>query len=106
VNFRAGDDDYLDLARLAHVGSQSVRTLRNHIHDPVDPLPAYRVGGKILVKRSDFDAWMARRRYVARTVDTIVDDVLHELKGQARPRLRAVEGGSPMIAHPASGHAT
>jgi len=89
----AHDDEYLDLARLRRVASQSVRTLRGHIHDLVDPLPAYRVGGKIFVKRSEFDAWMSRRRYSPTTVDSIVDDVVRDL-GEARPRLRAVGGGS------------
>jgi excisionase family DNA binding protein len=77
---RAADEDaYLDLVTLAHVGGLSVRTLRDRIHDPVDPLPAYRVGGKLLVRRSEFDTWMSRRRYTATTVDGVVEDVLREL---------------------------
>jgi excisionase family DNA binding protein len=40
----------------------SRRTLQDLINDPQDPLPSYRVGGKILVRRSEFDRWMSRRR--------------------------------------------
>jgi hypothetical protein len=80
---RADGDDYLDLRRLSRVSSHSVRTLRDRIHDAVDPLPAYRVGGKLVVKRSEFDAWMSRRRYAAAKVDAIVDDVLRELAGKS-----------------------
>ncbi len=32
------------------------------MNDLIDPLPTYRVGAKLLVRRSEADAWMARRR--------------------------------------------
>jgi Helix-turn-helix domain len=77
------EDAYLDLAALSRVAGLSVRTLRDRIHDAVDPIPAYRPGaGKLLVRRSEFDRWMARRRYRATTVDGIVEDVLRELAGR------------------------
>ncbi len=40
----------------------SRRTLQTLVNDDTDPLPSYRVGGKLLVRRSEFDAWMARRK--------------------------------------------
>ncbi len=40
----------------------SRRTLQDLINDPKDPLPSYRVRGKILVRKSEFDRWMVRRR--------------------------------------------
>jgi hypothetical protein len=44
------------------------------------PLPHYRVGGKILVRRSEFDAWIAAYRRVGDTdVDRVVVEVLAEL---------------------------
>jgi hypothetical protein len=46
-------------------------------------LPAYRVGGKILVRRSDFDGWMERRRYAAAKVNAIVDEALRVLSGRS-----------------------
>jgi hypothetical protein len=74
------DDPFLDLRRLSFYSSLSVRKLRDYIKAPVNPLPAYQVGGrgKILVRRSEFDRWMTRRR-VAAAVDRVVDDVLSEL---------------------------
>jgi Helix-turn-helix domain len=76
------DDRFLDLRRLASYSSLGVRRLRDYIAAATDPLPAYRVGGKLLVRRSEFDRWMARRRYATATVDGIVDEVLHELAGR------------------------
>jgi excisionase family DNA binding protein len=55
-------DPFLSVNGLAAYSSLSRRTLQNLLTDPLDPLPSYRVGAKILVRRSEFDAWMARRR--------------------------------------------
>jgi excisionase family DNA binding protein len=52
--------EYLDLDGLAEYASLSVKTLRGHIR--AHGLTAYRVDGKILVKRSDFDAWIGGYR--------------------------------------------
>jgi excisionase family DNA binding protein len=75
----AEDDAYLDLAALSRVVGLSRRTLRDWIHAAADPMPAYKVGGKLLVRRSEFDRWMSRRRYKAETIDGLVDEVLREL---------------------------
>jgi excisionase family DNA binding protein len=55
-------DPYLSLKGLAGYASLSRRMLQDLVNDPRDPLPSYRVGTKILVRRSDFDRWMTRRR--------------------------------------------
>ena len=55
-------DPFFSLKGLAGYSSLSRRTLQDLVNDPRDPLPSYRVGQKILVKRSEFDAWVARRR--------------------------------------------
>ena len=55
-------DPYLSLKGLAGYASLSRRLLSSLINDTSDPLPSFRVGGKILVRKSDFDRWMARRR--------------------------------------------
>ncbi len=52
------DDAYLPLKALASYAGLSVRTLRNLLIHPAHPVPHYRMAGKILVKRSEFDAWM------------------------------------------------
>jgi len=77
-------DPYLSLAALARYGGLSVRTLRGHLNDVSHPLPCYRVGGKILVRRSEFDGWMAAfRQRGRRDVDRLVADVLREVQGRA-----------------------
>ena len=54
-------DQYLSLRALAAYSGLSIRKLRDYLDlAPADALPCYRVGGKILVKRSEFDAWMAQ----------------------------------------------
>jgi hypothetical protein len=55
-------DPFLSMNGLAAYSSLSRRTLQNLLGDPFDPLPSYRVGAKLLVRKSEFDAWMARRR--------------------------------------------
>ena len=70
------EDAYLPLKRLSSYAGLSVRTLRSHLRDAVHPLPHYRVGGKVLVRRSDYDAWAAQFR--ARD-SSIVDQTLSRL---------------------------
>ena len=53
-------DGYLPLKALAPYSGLSVRTLREYLADRTRPLPHYRVGGKILVRQSDYDAWVAQ----------------------------------------------
>jgi hypothetical protein len=59
----------------------SVRTLRGSLTRPAHPLRCYRPGGKLLVKRSDFDRWMSGYRAgqpTATAVDRVVDDLLRD----------------------------
>jgi hypothetical protein len=69
---------FLSLRALAAYGGLSVRKLRDYLEDSSHPLPHFRVGGKILVRRSDFDTWISRFRRVANKpdVDAIVTEVL------------------------------
>ena len=73
-------DPFLSLKALAVYSSLSVRKLRDYLELPEHPLLCYRVGGKILVRRSEFDTWMAAyRHHGRRDVDAIVSDVLRTL---------------------------
>ena len=73
-------DTYLSLRALAVYSGLSVRTLRGHLVHAAYPLPHYRIGGKILIRRSEYDAWAARfRANVAPVVDQVVDDVMRGL---------------------------
>jgi excisionase family DNA binding protein len=72
-------DPYLALRALATYCGCSVKWLRQRLVDARDPLPCYRVGGKILVRRSEFDAWMERFRQVGDAgVERLLRDVLDE----------------------------
>ena len=76
----ANDDAYLSLQALSKYSSLSVRTLRTRLIHPSNPLPHYRVGGKILVRRSEFDNWIrVFRAAAADGVDDIVAAVLRTL---------------------------
>ena len=73
-------DPFLSLRALAAYSSLGARKLRDYLTDPLHPLPCYRVGGKILIRRSEFDAWIARYRQLGRLdVDRLVADALKDL---------------------------
>jgi excisionase family DNA binding protein len=71
--------EWLSLRQLTEYASVSERTLREWLHRGSDALPAVRVDGKILVRRSQFDAWLERHRMEARAqidVDGIVNSLV------------------------------
>lgn len=74
--------EWMSVRQVTRYAAVSERTLRTWIHSPVNPLPAVRVCGKILVRRSDLDEWLERRRIKpleSVDVDDIVEDVLQRL---------------------------
>jgi hypothetical protein len=76
-------DAFLSLTALAGYSCISVRKLRQHLDDAAHPLPHYRIGGKIVVRRSEFDAWIvAYRRIGQADVGGLVDSVLRDLRGE------------------------
>lgn len=58
----------------------SERLLREWIHRPNDPLPASRVGKKIMIRKSTFDQWMESHRVQSTDVHGIVDEILAGVK--------------------------
>jgi hypothetical protein len=75
-------DPLLSLRALANYSCVSVRKLREYLEDSANPLPHYRLGGKILARRSEFDTWMATFRQVGQAnVPRIVDSVMRGLRG-------------------------
>lgn len=78
-----GEPTYLTLKSLVAYSSCSSRWLRSRLVDPHHPLPHFKIGGKILVKRVDFDEWIARHRVIwrANEINDIVDSVLTQLGG-------------------------
>ena len=60
-------DPFFSLRALAAYSSLGVRTLRTYVElAPDEALPCYRLPGKILVRRSEFDRWIERYRAVGR----------------------------------------
>lgn len=74
--------EYLDVKQLADYGGWSPRTLLGWARDPVDPLPSFSNGGKMMFGRRAYDEWFARRASRREApVGGIVRDVLDELRG-------------------------
>jgi hypothetical protein len=74
-------DAYYGLKRLTSYSGIGLRRLRSYLTDRAHPLPHYRVGGKILVRRSEFDRWIEVYR---RAETSRVDDIVADLLGGSR----------------------
>lgn len=71
--------EWLGLRELSNYADISEKTLRSWIYSSVDPLPAVKVSGKVLVRRTEFDAYLHRHRVKPLqeiNIDAIVQDVL------------------------------
>jgi excisionase family DNA binding protein len=76
-----GWPEWMDLRTLCRYANVSERTLREWIHRPVNPLPAVQVGGKILIRRGDFDRWLECHRLRVVDVGCIVDEMVSAVTG-------------------------
>jgi excisionase family DNA binding protein len=75
-----GVDPYMSLHDLSAYSGMSKRRLRQALADPVHPLPHYRPGGgKVLVRRSEFDQWLARFRRDRSDVDRLLSEITKEV---------------------------
>ena len=73
------DLKYIDLKELsAHIGL-SPRTLRKYVTDPVQPLPCFKVGGKLVFKESEVGKWIETFRVKPTDVDAVVDEMISEI---------------------------
>lgn len=84
VRPRSLEDAYLPVKALAVYSGLSVRTLRGYFTHATQPLPFYRVGGRILVRRSEFDTWVQQFRRVqdGSNVETVIDDIVNSFCGK------------------------
>ena len=80
------EPSYLNLRTLAAYSSCSVRWLRDRLVDQINPLPHHRVGGKLLVKKDDFDRWMDVHRVVhpSDQLSQIVESVVAQFRPPRR----------------------
>ena len=73
------EDRYFDLRSLSHYSSLSVSSLRTHIK--CNGLSAFRVQGKIIVKRSEFEKWLEGYRMTeSQDLVLLVDGCIQDLK--------------------------
>jgi lambda repressor-like predicted transcriptional regulator len=81
----------MSLKALSGYSGLSVRTLRTLLKDPDHPLPCYRIGGKVLVRRSEYDTWAARYRQVGNAdLNRVVAAVVRDVRTGKPPRARKV----------------
>ena len=74
--------EWLDLRCLRLYAAVSERTIREWLHRAINPLPAVRVGMKILVRRSTFDAWLEQHPLIpaeSLNVNETVNEILADL---------------------------
>lgn len=74
-------DQYFDLKGLAAYSALAVPTLRDYLKDGRNPVPYFKVKGKILVRKSEFDRWLEDFRVNRKQhVQSVVDEVMTSLK--------------------------
>jgi len=74
------NDKYLDLRGLSQYASLGISTIRDYVKRA--GLPAYKLGGKILIRKSEFDKWMRDYRlHKDNDINDLVDSVMKDLKG-------------------------
>ncbi len=77
------EDCYMSLRALSAYSGISKRKLDDLRKDPYDPLPTFKVDGKVLVKKSEFDRWMERHRVsntrVGQDINQVVEEVMDRL---------------------------
>lgn len=59
-SLQAEDDRYLTLDELVEYSRLSRRTLNRVMAADVNPLPHFRIGTRVLVRKRDFDTWLQR----------------------------------------------
>jgi hypothetical protein len=79
-------DYYMDVKALSRYSGISVRRLKDLIRHPEYPLPAYKIGGSIKIKKSEFEIWVNKFRLIPEQdtkVDEIISDVMKDIKKSA-----------------------
>ena len=71
-------DQYFDLKGLSAYASTGVSTLRDYIK--AKGLPCFKLSGKVLIKRSEFDTWLEGFRVnKARDLSKLASDIMADL---------------------------
>ena len=79
------DDRYFSIATLARYADMAERTIRRHLKG-ANPIPHYRIGGNVRVRKSQFDAWVeahsAGERQRDRSLDAKVAAAVRSIRGR------------------------
>ena len=70
-------DRYLDKREAARYTCLSTRNLEARL----DEIPHFRVGQKILFKKSELDRWMETYREGTQNLESIVDEAIESIRG-------------------------
>jgi len=74
------EKEYFTVLELSKYVGISQRTLRDHLKDPINPIPHFRIGaaGRIIrIKKSEFDEWMnSQRATQGDEIDELIAEVL------------------------------
>ena len=74
-------DQLFDLRGLSAYSALAVPTLRDYLRDGRNPIPYFKIKGKILVRKAEFDAWLETFRVNRKqNVQEIVDGVMASFK--------------------------
>jgi excisionase family DNA binding protein len=73
------DTRFVDLGQLSKLLCLSKRTLRSWVHDPTNPLPAFKIGGKLIFKWSDVERWIEGHRVRPFDVDSAAEEIARKL---------------------------
>jgi len=73
-------DQYFHLRGLSVYSSMGIATLRDYLR--AGDLPHFKLKGKLLIKRSDFDQWLEKYRSSNKkqNLNELIDGILKELK--------------------------
>lgn len=85
-------DRYFDLRRLSVYSSLGVGTIRDYIREGT--LPYFKIKGKILIRKSEFDEWMEEHRGEShQDINGMVNEIMNNLKtGKSGDRQKTTTG--------------
>lgn len=82
-------DPLMSIEGLSGYSTLAKRTLQDLFNHPRDPIPSYRVGTRVLIRKSEFDAWLSRRRNVKADAPARLAEADARALLSARPRKRS-----------------
>jgi excisionase family DNA binding protein len=78
------DTNYITIKEVAARASLSIRTLRSFIKQPNNPLPCFKVGGKLLFSWQEVAKWVEQSRVKAIDTKAIVQSITTKLKERSK----------------------